>query len=213
MNSQGMPPNSDRGVPPRPCSCRHAHSLKLDSSCCPRRHLLCLGGWALIAGKPPRPSTTGATRSRTERHGFPRTCPRPRKPGPPASPTSSSPSPSAANSTRASSASPGSRSSSSPRATSSPSSSAPPSAFCSASRSNFTKAFDPIIQVLRPVSPLAWLPLGMVLFSGLCASPTKGAAPPSAPPMPPPSSPSPSAPCGPPCSTPPSASAPCRRIT
>jgi nitrate/nitrite transport system permease protein len=28
----------------------------------------------------------------------------------------------------------------------------------------FTKAFDPIIQVLRPVSPLAWLPLGLVLF-------------------------------------------------
>lgn len=32
---------------------------------------------------------------------------------------------------------------------------------------NFTKAFDPIIQILRPVSPLAWLPLGMVIFSGL----------------------------------------------
>jgi nitrate/nitrite transport system permease protein len=30
----------------------------------------------------------------------------------------------------------------------------------------FTKAFDPIIQILRPVSPLAWLPLGMVIFSG-----------------------------------------------
>ncbi|HEY5753286.1 MAG TPA: nitrate ABC transporter permease [Chthoniobacterales bacterium] len=29
----------------------------------------------------------------------------------------------------------------------------------------FTKIFDPIIQVLRPVSPLAWLPLGMILFS------------------------------------------------
>jgi len=28
----------------------------------------------------------------------------------------------------------------------------------------FTKMFDPIFQVLRPVSPLAWLPLGMVLF-------------------------------------------------
>src|SRR5206468_8850875 len=28
----------------------------------------------------------------------------------------------------------------------------------------FTRIFDPIIQVLRPVSPLAWLPLGMVLF-------------------------------------------------
>src|SRR6266542_6659718 len=30
----------------------------------------------------------------------------------------------------------------------------------------FTKMADPIIQVLRPVSPLAWLPLGMVLFLG-----------------------------------------------
>ncbi|MEY2411067.1 MAG: nitrate/nitrite transport system permease protein [Verrucomicrobiota bacterium] len=29
---------------------------------------------------------------------------------------------------------------------------------------NFTRTFDPIIQVLRPVSPLAWLPLGLVLF-------------------------------------------------
>jgi nitrate/nitrite transport system permease protein len=28
----------------------------------------------------------------------------------------------------------------------------------------FTKAFDPIIQVLRPVSPLAWFPLGLILF-------------------------------------------------
>ena len=28
----------------------------------------------------------------------------------------------------------------------------------------FRKAFDPIIQILRPVSPLAWLPLGLVLF-------------------------------------------------
>jgi nitrate/nitrite transport system permease protein len=26
------------------------------------------------------------------------------------------------------------------------------------------RAFDPIIQILRPVSPLAWLPLGLVLF-------------------------------------------------
>lgn len=30
----------------------------------------------------------------------------------------------------------------------------------------FAKTFDPIIQVLRPVSPLAWLPLGLVLFMG-----------------------------------------------
>ncbi len=28
----------------------------------------------------------------------------------------------------------------------------------------FTRIFDPVIQILRPVSPLAWLPLGMVLF-------------------------------------------------
>ena len=28
----------------------------------------------------------------------------------------------------------------------------------------FTKAVDPLIQILRPVSPLAWLPLGLVLF-------------------------------------------------
>ncbi|MFA6288738.1 MAG: nitrate ABC transporter permease [Opitutaceae bacterium] len=30
--------------------------------------------------------------------------------------------------------------------------------------SMFTKTFDPLIQILRPVSPLAWLPLGLVLF-------------------------------------------------
>jgi nitrate/nitrite transport system permease protein len=28
----------------------------------------------------------------------------------------------------------------------------------------FRTSFDPIVQVLRPVSPLAWLPLGLVLF-------------------------------------------------
>jgi nitrate/nitrite transport system permease protein len=28
----------------------------------------------------------------------------------------------------------------------------------------FTRSFDPIIQILRPVSPLAWLPLGLVVF-------------------------------------------------
>jgi len=28
----------------------------------------------------------------------------------------------------------------------------------------FALAFDPIIQILRPVSPLAWLPLGLILF-------------------------------------------------
>jgi nitrate/nitrite transport system permease protein len=31
---------------------------------------------------------------------------------------------------------------------------------------NFARTFDPIIQILRPVSPLAWLPLGLVLFLG-----------------------------------------------
>jgi nitrate/nitrite transport system permease protein len=28
----------------------------------------------------------------------------------------------------------------------------------------FSKTFDPIVQILRPVSPLAWLPLGLVIF-------------------------------------------------
>jgi nitrate/nitrite transport system permease protein len=28
----------------------------------------------------------------------------------------------------------------------------------------FTRAFDPLIQILRPISPLAWLPLGLILF-------------------------------------------------
>ena len=28
----------------------------------------------------------------------------------------------------------------------------------------FSRMFDPIFQILRPVSPLAWLPLGLVLF-------------------------------------------------
>jgi len=29
---------------------------------------------------------------------------------------------------------------------------------------SFRRAFDPVIQVLRPISPLAWLPLGLVIF-------------------------------------------------
>ena len=29
----------------------------------------------------------------------------------------------------------------------------------------FSRLFDPVIQILRPVSPLAWLPLGVVLFT------------------------------------------------
>jgi len=28
----------------------------------------------------------------------------------------------------------------------------------------FNKTFDPVIQVLRPISPLAWLPLGLIVF-------------------------------------------------
>jgi nitrate/nitrite transport system permease protein len=32
---------------------------------------------------------------------------------------------------------------------------------------SMTKALGPIIEVLRPVSPLAWFPLGLVLFSSL----------------------------------------------
>ncbi len=38
----------------------------------------------------------------------------------------------------------------------------------------FTRMFDPIIQVLRPVSPLAWLPLGMILFARLAVSDAAG---------------------------------------
>ena len=42
-----------------------------------------------------------------------------------------------------------------------------PLGFCLGLSKTFTKIFDPIIQVLRPVSPLAWLPLGYVLFSSV----------------------------------------------
>ena len=38
------------------------------------------------------------------------------------------------------------------------------SASCSACRRAFQQAFDPVIQFLRPISPLAWLPLGLVIF-------------------------------------------------
>jgi len=41
-----------------------------------------------------------------------------------------------------------------------------PLGFCLGLSKVFAKIFDPIIQVLRPVSPLAWLPLGLVLFLG-----------------------------------------------
>ena len=30
--------------------------------------------------------------------------------------------------------------------------------------SHFHRAFDPVIQVLRPISPLAWLPIGLIVF-------------------------------------------------
>ncbi|MEI6714881.1 MAG: nitrate ABC transporter permease [Verrucomicrobiota bacterium] len=39
-----------------------------------------------------------------------------------------------------------------------------PLGFCLGLSKAFGKMFDPIFQILRPVSPLAWLPLGMVLF-------------------------------------------------
>jgi len=42
-----------------------------------------------------------------------------------------------------------------------------PVGFLLGSSELFRKCFDPIIQVLRPVSPLAWLPLGYLLFMGL----------------------------------------------
>lgn len=40
----------------------------------------------------------------------------------------------------------------------------------------FMKTFDPLFQVLRPVSPLAWLPLGMVLFQPFGGEAPKWAA-------------------------------------
>ncbi|MDB6025326.1 MAG: cmpB [Verrucomicrobiales bacterium] len=39
-----------------------------------------------------------------------------------------------------------------------------PIGFCLGLSKTFGKIFDPIIQILRPVSPLAWLPLGLILF-------------------------------------------------
>jgi nitrate/nitrite transport system permease protein len=39
-----------------------------------------------------------------------------------------------------------------------------PIGFCLGLSRTFTRIFDPLIQILRPVSPLAWLPLGLVLF-------------------------------------------------
>jgi nitrate/nitrite transport system permease protein len=39
-----------------------------------------------------------------------------------------------------------------------------PIGFCLGLSPTFTKIADPIIQVLRPVSPLAWLPMGIAIF-------------------------------------------------
>jgi nitrate/nitrite transport system permease protein len=50
-----------------------------------------------------------------------------------------------------------------------------PLGFCLGLSKTFTKAVDPIIQVLRPVSPLAWYPLGLVLFSSLMIKVGNGA--------------------------------------
>lgn len=41
-----------------------------------------------------------------------------------------------------------------------------PLGFCLGLSRTFTRIFDPVVQLLRPVSPLAWLPLGMALFMG-----------------------------------------------
>ncbi len=51
-----------------------------------------------------------------------------------------------------------------------------PLGFCLGLSPTFTKTFDPIIQILRPVSPLAWLPLGMILFAGAKGSVSEWAA-------------------------------------
>ncbi len=39
-----------------------------------------------------------------------------------------------------------------------------PLGFILGSSRGFAKTFDPLIQMLKPISPLAWLPLGLVLF-------------------------------------------------
>ena len=39
-----------------------------------------------------------------------------------------------------------------------------PLGFALGSSKLLSKMFDPVIQVLRPISPLAWLPLGLILF-------------------------------------------------
>jgi nitrate/nitrite transport system permease protein len=42
-----------------------------------------------------------------------------------------------------------------------------PVGFLLGSSKTFAKVFDPVIQVLRPVSPLAWFPIGQAVFLGL----------------------------------------------
>jgi nitrate/nitrite transport system permease protein len=39
-----------------------------------------------------------------------------------------------------------------------------PLGFLLGASKTFTRCFDPVIQILRPVSPLAWLPLGYLIF-------------------------------------------------
>src|SRR5437763_9135377 len=39
-----------------------------------------------------------------------------------------------------------------------------PLGFALGSSPMLSRMFDPVIQVLRPISPLAWLPLGLILF-------------------------------------------------
>src|SRR6186997_475159 len=41
---------------------------------------------------------------------------------------------------------------------------ATPIGFLLGTSPTLTRMFDPIMQVLRPISPLAWLPLGLILF-------------------------------------------------
>ena len=41
---------------------------------------------------------------------------------------------------------------------------ATPAGFLLGASPTLTRMFDPIMQVLRPISPLAWLPLGLILF-------------------------------------------------
>jgi nitrate/nitrite transport system permease protein len=42
-----------------------------------------------------------------------------------------------------------------------------PVGFIMGSSENFSRAWQPLIQILRPVSPLAWLPIGLLLFKAV----------------------------------------------